>query len=120
MSFTITHVRANNIALTDIERTLIDEKLAVLDKFIGDETAYTCDVEVKHDAHHLKGNVYTINVTLVFRGDTFRAEAHEETLSNALDIVRNEIKASLSKAKSKHHTYVRKGAILLKKIFGRA
>lgn len=88
---------------------LIEKKLEVLDKYIGDETDVKCEVEFEKLTNQQTGEIYRVEVNFWLKGNLYRAEAVRENFSAGIDVVRNDLDRELEKKTDKKQTLQRKG-----------
>ncbi len=88
---------------------LMEKKLAVLDKYIGDETDVKCEVEFEKKPTQQSGEIYRVEVNFWLRGNLFRSEALAESFPAGIDMVRDSLDYELSKKNEKAQTLQRKG-----------
>ncbi|MCA9363776.1 ribosome-associated translation inhibitor RaiA [Candidatus Kaiserbacteria bacterium] len=117
MAFPSISLKSTNIELTPDQRALVDEKLSHLDKFLPEgETDVRCDVEVEKIAEHQSGKIYRVEVNLFIAGKLYRAEATEEQVEKAIDVVRNEVKREVKRAHNKAQSLFRRGGQKIKEM----
>lgn len=104
MTFPTITYKFNGIEEVKQLAEVVDQKFASLDKFIGDTTAVTCEVEFEKVTAQQHGRVHRVEANLSVKGNLYRAEATEESFEKAIDEVRRDLEQELSKAKDKHHT----------------
>ncbi len=114
MTFPTINYKYNGIEEAKSLAAVVDEKLAPLGKFIGEETAAVCEVEFEKMTGHQQGRIYRVEVNLTCNGHLYRAEATESTFDEAVDVVRDELDTELSRAKDKHHTLEKREGRILK------
>jgi len=89
---------------------LLDQKLTPLDKFIPeDETDVKCEVELERMTDHQSGKIFRAEGNLYVAGILYRAEATEEQMEKAIDVMRDELKRELRRASSKQATLNKQG-----------
>ncbi len=93
---------------------IIEQKLSVLEKFITDGAALTCDVEFEKVTAQQQGRIFRVEVNLGVNGELFRADATEESFERAIDVVQNKLDQELRRAKEKNETNHKKGGRTLK------
>lgn len=124
MSFPTINIKATNLELTDELRTLLEEKLISLEKFIPEgETDLKCEAELERVTNrHQSGRIQRAEVNLYVAGKLYRAEATEEQMEQAIDVVRDELKRELRKARDKQHSLMKRGGQAIKRMarFGRS
>lgn len=93
-------------------------KLLTLTKYLGSEadlaSAY---VELgKLSEAHQTGNVWQAIINLSVPGHTYRAEALESSMENAIDRTIDELSKEIRKARTKDRSLMRRGGLLLKSL----
>lgn len=117
MAFPHITVKATNLELTPGLSNLIDQKLVPIGKLIPNEvTDATCRVEIERLTEHTSGKVFRFEANLFANGRTYRAEATEELIEKAIDVVRDELKRELEKAQGKQLSLLRRGSRAIKKM----
>ena len=121
MAFPITHIKASNVELSDQLRGIVEQKLSGLEKFIGNETDVSCDVELGKTTASQSGNIFRAEVNLYLKGKLYRAEATTDQLEKSIDEVPEELYRELERANDKSQTLMKKGGAMLKNMlrFGR-
>lgn len=122
MPFGVTHIKTGGgIELTTALETLVTEKLTTLEKFIGNETDVTCDVELEKVTGSHSGNIFRAEVNLFKKGKLYRSEATTDQIEKSIDKVREELYRELERANDKSQTMMKKGGAMLKNLmrFGR-
>jgi len=109
MSFTDIIFKSTNITVQENLKSLVVQKLTSLEKYIGDETDFKCEVEFEKITSHNNGNICRVEVNLWLSGKLHRAESTKETFEAAVDIVRDELDSELHKDHDKRQTLARKG-----------
>ncbi len=118
MAFPHINTKAKNYTLTPEIESLLEKRLATLDRLVSDNGDTICDVELsKTTEHHQTGMVYRAEINLQLGGNLLRAEATEQTMENAIDHAKNELKAELRKLTSKNESAFRRGARRAKEMF---
>ncbi len=84
-------------------KTLIDKKLAKLDKYFKDDA-------VAHVTLSREKNAERLELTVSSGGTLFRAEERDETFNNALDTVIDVIERQIRKNKTRLEKRLREGA----------
>lgn len=96
------NIKATKIELTDSIRDYVQEKMDMLDKYLGNIQVVNCDVEVAKDTnHHQKGDVYRAEVNLQVPGELLRIEKVEADLYKAIEKVKDHMAQSIVKYKEK-------------------
>lgn len=122
MAFPLTHIKASgDIELTDALRTLVEQKLGTLEKFIGDETDVSCDVELEKMTASQSGNIFRAEANLFLKGKMHRSEATTDQIEKSIDEVREELYRELDQANEKSKTLLKRGGAMFKDMlrFGR-
>lgn len=87
----------------DEMKTIIEAKLAKLDKYFGDDCQATVTLSSKH-------NKKCLEITITASGTIFRSEVQEETFRNALDKAVYVIERQIRKNKTRLAKRLRSGA----------
>ncbi len=87
----------------DEMKTIIEAKLAKLDKYFNDECTATATLSSKH-------NKKCLEITIVSAGTIFRSEVQDETFRNALDKAVYAIERQIRKNKTRLAKRLRAGA----------
>lgn len=104
------HIKATNIELTPAISDYVDKKVDVLNKFIGEEIDALAKIEVgKTTNHHNKGDIFRAEINLTIGKKDYRAVVETSDLYAAIDDMKDEIVAEVSKAKRKHFHLLKKG-----------
>ena len=109
MSFPDIIFKHTNVTESNDIDSLIEQKLSLLERYIGNETDVKCEVEFEKIAPHNSGDVHRVEVNFWLAGKMHRAEATEATFEAAIDVVKDELDRELNKEHDKHQTLVRKG-----------
>jgi ribosomal subunit interface protein len=114
-----TNIKTTDLSLTPDIQAHIDKVCGTLEKLAdADTSALICEVEVARTTeHHQQGNIFRAEVNLSAAGEFFRAEATSESITAALDEVRDEIKSALSKHKHKKQSKLRRAGARAKEWF---
>lgn len=115
MAFPKIAVKVTNVTLSPGLQTLIDQKFSSLSKFVPDTaTDATCKIEVEKLTEHQSGKIYRVEINLFMFGRTYRAEAMEEHVEKAIDVVRDELRVELQSTEGKRQSMIRRGARIVK------
>ncbi|MCX6792830.1 MAG: ribosome-associated translation inhibitor RaiA [Candidatus Falkowbacteria bacterium] len=96
------NIRANNLKLTPAIHDYIDEKMAAVEKFLGNIQVINCDFEVELTTkHHHKGDIFRAEVNLEVAKDLLRVEKLEADLYKAIDKVKDHLIDVITKHKEK-------------------
>jgi len=110
-------IKATNLNLTSVIEKAIEEKIATLDEFIphinGSVEAF---IEVALETRrHKKGKIYYTKVDIRTPGKIIRSEAREESISQAITVVKDELQRALKKYKKRRITRAKRAARALKR-----
>lgn len=95
-------IKATQIELTDSIKDYTQEKMDMLDKYLGSIQAINCDVEVaKESNHHNKGEVFRAEINLQLPGELLRVEKTAEDLYKAIEKVKEHMTRSIRRYKEK-------------------
>ena len=121
MAFPITHIKTSEIELTGRLKTLIEQKFASLEKFIGDETDVSCDIELEKTTNSQSGEIFRAEANLFLHGKMFRAEARTDQIEKSIDEVHDDLERELRQARGKTMKLIKRGGAALKNMmsFGR-
>jgi len=121
MAFPITHIKGTSLEVTEALKELLEQKFAALEKFIGDETDVSCNIELSKETASQSGDIFRAEATLHFMGKKFRAEATTDQIEKSIDKVKQELEREVRKANNKSRTLIKRGGAALKRMmrFGR-
>lgn len=111
-------VKASGIEYTDTLRAYLEKKLKMLERLLP-KTAPDIIFEVglgKSTKHHKSGKIYRAEINLSYGAVMHRAEADAETIEIAIDEMKKELKAEISKRRGKREEKARNGGRILKKM----
>lgn len=113
------HIKTKNIDLTPAINADVHEKLQGIEKFI----APTGDQEILAEVelglvskHHHKGAIYRVEVNVSTNGKMYRSDAEADTLTAALDEVKDDIVTVINRREEKQSDMFRKGSRMIKKL----
>ena len=95
-------IKATNIEITPSIRNAVEEKMNSLEKFISNldpnvvKVFFEVSLETKH---HKKGDIFYAEANVEVPGKIIRAEAREENLYTAINVVKDKLQRSLKKYK---------------------
>lgn len=96
------NIKATNLELTPELKAYAQEKMDMLDKYLGKLKIINARVEVsKTSNHHLKGEIYSAEVNLSLGSDLLRVEKTEKDLFKAIDKVKDHLELVIKKYKDK-------------------
>ena len=96
-------IKGTDIELTEEIKSHIQEKMDMLEKYLGDVPVLNCDVEVSVEPgrHEDKSKIYRAEVNLQVPGDLLRVEKTEQYLHKAVDKVKDHMARSIKKYREK-------------------
>ena len=95
-------IKATKIKLTLEIKDYIQEKMDMLEKYLGDIQVLNCDVEVGLSiGGQNSGKIYRAEVNLEVPGKILRVEKTEKELFKAIDKVKDHLSRSILKYKEK-------------------
>lgn len=114
MSFSL---KGTNIILNDSTREYVDKKLIrVVNRFlVKDAEPINFSIEVeKTTRHHKKGKIFRAEANLSVGKTNLYAESGGETLSEAIDLLEEELEREIKKFKGRRRSLMLTGARKLK------
>ena len=117
----ITRTKTTNYEMTPEVSTYLDERLAAIEKLVGDSENAVCECELAKEVQKAHGRVWRMECTLQVKGQVHRAVAQEESINAAIDKMKDEMLRLLRKEKTKQTNLLRRGGAKLKGMlrFGR-
>lgn len=116
MSFPNINYKITNAEVSEQLKTVTENKLAVLDKYINGAPAI-CDIEFeKITNHHQQGNIFRVEINLEKKGKLFRAEATAENFERAIDLARSDLQQELETDRGKREALWKRGARQMKEM----
>lgn len=112
-SIKINHTNTENFLEID---ALLDQKLSVLDKYLGTETDVLCEVTCERSANHMKGHVCTIEANFTFHGNLYHASATEDTFDLAIDEVASSLDKEIRRSQKKRDGLIKRGGRKIKEM----
>lgn len=104
------NIKATQIELTPEIKEYVQEKIDMLEKYLGSVQVINCDVEVGlTSAHHNKGEIYRAEINLEVPGELLRIEKTEKELFKAIDKVKDHMTRSIKRYKEKRIDKKRRG-----------
>jgi putative sigma-54 modulation protein len=95
-------IKATNLELTDAIRDYFQNKIDMVEKYLGDIAVINCDVEIeKAVGGQNKGEIFRAEVNLQVPHDLLRVEKTEEDLYKAIDKVKDHLELVIKKYKEK-------------------
>ena len=112
------NIKATKIELSDPIRDYIQEKMDMLEKYLGSVAIINCDVEVAMDVNsQQKGEIFRAEVNLSVSGELIRVEKTEKDLYKAIDKVKDHLVRSIKRYKEKRMDKKRKNSDDMANIF---
>ncbi len=95
-------LKATKIEMTDAIAGYAQEKIDMLDKFLGDIKVINCDVELeKTITAQNKGEIFRAEINLQIPGELLRVERTETDLYKAIDNVKGHMEEVIIQYKEK-------------------
>lgn len=112
------HIKTTNLTLTPDIESYLDKKMESIEKIIDpNDTSIYCQVELaKTTNHHKSGEIYRAEINLRKGGEQFRAVSEQDSLTAAIDEVKDELVSELKTHRSKEMTMVRRGGAAVKNL----
>lgn len=111
-------IKATDYELTTETRGYLDERLASLEKFLGDDISLVrCEVELGRDAGRPRhgANIWFAEIRVISPGSTpVYARNNASSVNAAIDDVKEEIERQLRKGKKLHIRMMRKTGSAIK------
>jgi ribosomal subunit interface protein len=97
-----TRIKATKIKLTPVITDYINEKMDMLDKYLGNFKVMNCDIEIGMavGGQH-SGKIYRAELNLQLPGELLRVEKTEKDLLKAVEKVKDHMARSIVKYKEK-------------------
>ena len=96
------NLKATKIEMTDAISSYVQDKMDMLDKYLGDTQVLNCDVEVERIiGGQNKGEIFRVEVNLEVPHDLLRVEKTESDLYKAIDKVRDHLDEVIIKYREK-------------------
>lgn len=96
------NIKATNLELTAELKDYAQQKIDMLDKYLGKLKVINARIEVsKTTNHHLKGEIYRAEVNLSLGGDLLRVAKIEKDVFKAIDKVKDHLELVIKKYKDK-------------------
>ncbi len=102
-------IKASKIELSPNIKEYIQEKMDMLEKYLGSVTATNCDVEIaREQAGQHSGKVFRAELNLSVPGELLRVEKTEKDIYKAIDKVKDHMARSIRRYKLKKQDKKRK------------
>jgi len=96
------NIKATQLEMTDAIRDYFQEKMDMVEKYLGDIEAINCDVEIeKAVGGQHKGEIFRAEVNLQVPRQVLRVEKTEKDLYKAIDKVKDHLELVIKKYKEK-------------------
>jgi len=96
------NIKATKIEISEKTKELIEEKMAMLEKYLGSIKPINCDVEVeKFVGEQRNGMIYRCEVNLRLPHEMIRIEKTAVDLQKAIEKVKDHLPRSIKKYKEK-------------------
>ena len=110
-----TNIKTTNITLTQAIADYTNNKIEKLDKFLSNDPATQCDIELaKTTDHHNKGDIFRAEIHIVGKNKNVYVSSEKEDLYFAIDEVVDEALREVKAGKQKHLALVRRGGAKMK------
>ncbi len=104
------HVKSTNLEMTEAISSYLDKKIDDIQKFLHKFDDVTARIEVGRTTnHHHKGDVFRAEINLEYGKHKLRAEATTNDLYKAIDTVKDEITAEITRETKKGRHLLRRG-----------
>ena len=95
-------LKATKLEMTEAIRNYTQEKMDMLDKFLGDLQILNCDVELeKSVGGQNKGEIFRTEINLEIPGELLRVEKTEDDLYKAIDKAKGHLEEVIIQYKEK-------------------
>lgn len=99
------NIKSKRLSVTDAISQYFQEKMDMLDKFLGDMKVINCDVEIEKVAPgQNKGDIYRAEVNIQVPGSLLRVEKTEKDLYKAIDKVKDHLERVIKKYREKERS----------------
>ena len=96
------NIKATKIELNDAIKSYVQEKMDMLEKYLGAVAVINCDVEIAMDVNsQQKGKIFRVEVNLNIPSELIRVEKTEKELYKAIDKVKDHLIRSIKRYKGK-------------------
>lgn len=104
------NIKATSIELTPEIKNYVQEKMDMLEKYLGSIKVIGAKFEVEMTTrHHNKGKIFRAEANIEVPGDLLRVEKTEKDLFKAIDKVKDHLKRSIRRYKQKRIDKKRRG-----------
>ncbi|OJI09190.1 MAG: ribosomal subunit interface protein [Candidatus Vogelbacteria bacterium CG10_big_fil_rev_8_21_14_0_10_49_38] len=113
-----TNIKATGVELTAALKAYVDDKMSMLDKFVGGYEDVYADVEIgKRTKHHKTGDWFFAEANLYLSGRAARQVNEEADLYAAIDKMKDGLAALVRNREKRKNTLFRRGARRIKNFF---
>ena len=96
------NIKATKIDLTPELKAYAEEKINMLEKYLGDTKATICDLELMNtNPNQNKGKIFRCEANLAVPGDLLRVEKTAEDINKAIEKVKDHLTRSIKRYKEK-------------------
>ena len=96
-------IKSENLKLTDEMKEYAEEKIGMLEKYLGDTPVIDARVKLALTGnHHQKGDIYECKVNLTLPKETLIVMKVEQDIFKAIDKVKDHLERSIEKYKETH------------------
>lgn len=92
-------IKSTKIELTEEIKKYLQEKMDMMEKFLGSIPVMNCDCELEKVGDQNKGKIYRAEVNLELPGELLRVDKTEEDLHKAIDKVKDHMVEMIKKYK---------------------
>lgn len=104
------NIKATKVELTSNIKDYIQEKVNMLEKYLGSITATNCDFEIERAVgNQQNGKIYRAELNLQLPGELLRVEKTEKEILKAIEKVKDHMQRSIKRYKEKRIDRKRKG-----------
>ncbi len=114
MTFPDISTKGTNYTVTPKMLELLEQKFTPLGKYIHEKGDARCEIELERIGEHQSGKIFRAEVNFYNGGKLFRAEATEEEMEQAIDVIKNELKHELQHVIGKQKTLAKRGRKTIK------
>jgi len=116
-------IKTTDYELTSEASAYLDDRVATVEKLVGDDEAARCEIELGRNAGHSRqsDDQWFAELNVITKGERFRAVTHAASVNAAIDECKDEIVRQIRKHQQLHRRILRKGGSIIKDIlrFGR-
>ncbi len=109
--------------ITNDVKRYAEEKVAMLVKFLGNETDNDTprfDIEFSEDSKQISGEVYRVDIVIVVGSIDMHTIGRGETMLAAIDMAKDDMVRRLRRSRAKERNLLRKGSRMIKKMLRRS